>query len=41
MIEDEPATMLSGVRAVLLGSGTAVSMFGSVLGEQGADVIRI
>ena len=41
MIEDAPGALLLGVRAVLLGSGTALSMFGAVLAEQGADVIRI
>jgi crotonobetainyl-CoA:carnitine CoA-transferase CaiB-like acyl-CoA transferase len=41
VITGAPDALLVGVRAVLLGSGTALSMFGSVLGEQGADVIRI
>ena len=41
MIEEAPDALLTGVRVVLLGSGTALSMFGSMLGEQGADVIRI
>ena len=41
MIADPADGLLLGVRAVLLGSGTALSMFGAVLGEQGADVIRI
>src|SRR4030095_15384889 len=41
VIADAPDALLLGVRAVLLGSGTALSMFGAVLAEQGADVIRI
>ena len=41
MIADATDALLVGVRVVLLGSGTALSMFGAVLGEQGADVIRI
>lgn len=41
MITDAANALLLGVRVVLLGSGTALSMFGAVLGEQGADVIRI
>ena len=41
MIAGPPDALLLGVRAVLLGSGVALSMFGAVLAEQGADVIRI
>src|SRR4051812_32348662 len=41
MIDDADDSLLVGVRVVLVGSGTALSMFGAVLGEQGADVIRI
>ena len=41
MTEEAADALLVGVRAVLLGSGTALSMFGAVLGEQGADVIRV
>lgn len=41
MIAAADDALLAGVRAVLLGSGTALSMFGAVLGEQGADVIRV
>lgn len=41
MIAGTTDALLAGVRTVLLGSGTALSMFGAVLGEQGADVIRI
>ncbi|MEO8691962.1 MAG: CaiB/BaiF CoA-transferase family protein [Acidimicrobiales bacterium] len=41
MIANADDALLAGVRAVLVGSGTALSMFGAVLGEQGADVIRI
>ncbi|TML11534.1 MAG: hypothetical protein E6G39_13565 [Actinobacteria bacterium] len=41
MTDDAPEALLRGVKVVLLGSGTALSMFGSILGEQGADVVRI
>ncbi|MEO5843079.1 MAG: CoA transferase, partial [Acidimicrobiales bacterium] len=41
MSTDVDHAFLAGVRAVLIGSGTALSMFGAVLAEQGADVIRI
>ena len=41
MIAADTLALLQGLRVVLLGSGTALSMFGAVLGEQGADVIRI
>jgi len=41
VITDADDALLAGVRAVLVGSGTALSMFGSVLGEQGADVVRL
>jgi crotonobetainyl-CoA:carnitine CoA-transferase CaiB-like acyl-CoA transferase len=41
VIADADDALLAGVRAVLVGSGTALSMFGAVLGEQGADVVRI
>ncbi len=33
--------MLDGIRVVILGSGTPISTFAAVLGDQGADVIRV
>ena len=33
--------MLEGVRVVVLGSGTPVSMFAALLGDQGCDVVRV
>jgi crotonobetainyl-CoA:carnitine CoA-transferase CaiB-like acyl-CoA transferase len=37
----EAHALLRDVRVALLGSGTALSMFGAVLGDQGAEVIRV
>jgi crotonobetainyl-CoA:carnitine CoA-transferase CaiB-like acyl-CoA transferase len=37
----DPAPPLADVRVVLLGSGSALDMFGAVLAEQGADVVRV
>jgi formyl-CoA transferase len=36
-----PEGPLTGVRVVLLGTGTPLSTFGSMLGDQGADVVRV